>query len=121
MALSDREMLATILRNLVSNAIKYTRRGGILIGCRRLGEALRIEVHDTGIGIPVHRLDEVFTDFYQLDPKSEGLGLGLAIVRRTADMLGHRLSVRSIPSRGSCFALVLPRAVADQAVERRAS
>jgi signal transduction histidine kinase len=120
-ALSDREMLATILRNLVSNAIKYTRRGGILIGCRRQGEAVRIEVHDTGIGIPAHRLDEVFADFYQLDPKSEGLGLGLAIVRRTADMLGHRLSVRSIPSRGSCFALVLPRAGADQAAERRAS
>lgn len=119
-ALSDREMLATILRNLVSNAIKYTRRGGILIGCRRQGEALRIEVHDTGIGIPAHRLDEVFTDFYQLDPKSEGLGLGLAIVRRTADMLGHRLSVRSIPGRGSCFALVLPRAGADQPAERRA-
>jgi signal transduction histidine kinase len=120
-ALSDREMLATILRNLVSNAIKYTRRGGILIGCRRQGEAVRIEVHDTGIGIPAHRLDEVFADFYQLDPKSEGLGLGLAIVRRTADMLGHRLSVRSIPSRGSCFAVVLPRAGADQAAERRAS
>jgi signal transduction histidine kinase len=119
-ALSDREMLATILRNLVSNAIKYTRRGGILIGCRRQGEALRIEVHDTGIGIPAHRLDEVFADFYQLDPKSEGLGLGLAIVRRTAEMLGHRLSVRSIPGRGSCFALVLPRAGASQAAERRA-
>jgi signal transduction histidine kinase len=119
-ALSDREMLATILRNLVSNAIKYTKRGGILVGCRRQGEALRIEVHDTGIGIPAHRLDEVFADFYQLDPKSEGLGLGLAIVRRTADMLGHRLSVRSIPGRGSCFALILPRAGAGQAAERRA-
>lgn len=117
-ALSDREMLATILRNLVGNAVKYTRRGGILVGCRRDPDGIRIEVHDTGIGIPPERLEEVFGDFYQLDPKNEGLGLGLAIVRRTADMLGHRLAVRSSPGHGSCFSVVLPRAGA--AAARRA-
>jgi signal transduction histidine kinase len=109
-AMSDREMLTAILRNLVSNAIKYTRKGGILVGCRRDGAAFRIEVHDTGIGIPRDRLDDVFGDFYQLDPKSDGLGLGLSIVRRTAEMLGHRLGARSRPGRGSCFSVTLPRA-----------
>ncbi|HZB93212.1 MAG TPA: sensor histidine kinase [Stellaceae bacterium] len=117
-ALSDREMLATILRNLVGNAVKYTRRGGILVGCRRDPDGVRIEVHDTGIGIPPERLEEVFGEFYQLDPKNEGLGLGLAIVRRTADMLGHRLAVRSTPGRGSCFSVVLPRAGEAPAMRR---
>ncbi len=118
-ALSDPEMLATILRNLIGNAVKYTGRGGVLVGCRRHGEQLRIEVRDTGIGIPRDRLDDVFGDFWQLDPKSDGLGLGLSIVRRTAEMLGHRLVVRSVLGRGSCFGVVLARARGGD-LERRA-
>lgn len=109
---SDPRMLSTILHNLVSNAIKYTDRGGVLIGCRHRGNELWIEIYDTGIGIPSDRIDTIFGELHQLDPQREGLGLGLWIVRNTAKVLGHELSVRSTLGRGSRFRLVVPLATA---------
>lgn len=103
---TDREMLATILRNLVGNAIKYTDRGRILVGCRRRAEGCAIEVRDTGIGIPADRLPYIFDEFYRVDAgRGDGLGLGLSIVKRTADILGHGLTVHSKPGRGTRFRL----------------
>lgn len=106
---SDPVLLERILRNLVSNAIAHTHEGRVLIGCRRRGEAVRIEVWDTGPGIPAHEHERVFWEFHQLrNPerdRSKGLGLGLAIVRRTAALLGHALSLRSIEDRGTVFML----------------
>jgi signal transduction histidine kinase len=105
---SDPRMLSTILHNLIGNAIKYTDRGGVLIGCRRRGNALWIEIYDTGIGIPPDRIDAIFGELHQLDPQREGLGLGLWIARSTAEVLGHELSVRSTVGHGSRFRLVVP-------------
>jgi signal transduction histidine kinase len=105
---SDPRMLSTILHNLIGNAIKYTDRGGILIGCRRRGAELWIEVYDSGIGIPEDRIETIFGELHQLDPKREGLGLGLWIARSTAEVLGHELSVRSDVGRGSRFRVVVP-------------
>ena len=107
---SDPRMLSTILHNLVGNAVKYTDRGGVLIGCRCRGNKLWIEIYDTGIGIPGDRIDTIFGELHQLDPQREGLGLGLWIVRNTAEVLGHELSVRSTVGRGSRFRLVVPLA-----------
>jgi signal transduction histidine kinase len=101
-------MVATIRRNLVGNAIKYTRRGRVLVGCRWRQEGLAVAVCDTGPGIQEDKLPRIFDEFYQLDPKSSGLGLGLSIVKRTADMLGYRLEVRSSVGRGSTFGIVIP-------------
>jgi two-component system, sensor histidine kinase len=116
----DASIVETILMNFVSNAIRYTRRGGIVIGCRRRGGQARIEVWDTGIGIQPEDQARVFDEFYQVagvqrDP-DRGLGLGLAVVRGLADLLGARLELHSRPGRGSVFSLSLPRAVpvADQ-------
>ncbi len=109
---SDPRLLGQILRNLLSNALKYTRAGRVLVGCRRRGDALAIEVWDTGIGIPAEDLPAVFEEYRQLDnaarERAKGLGLGLAIVRRLADLLGHRLRVRSEPGRGSVFSIEVP-------------
>ncbi len=109
---SDPGLLREILRNLVANAIKYTRRGRVLIGCRRLGNLLRIEVWDTGIGIPECERERLFEDFYQVDNPGRdpyrGRGLGLAIVQRLCGLLGHPLEVRSTPGKGSCFAVCVP-------------
>lgn len=108
--LTDPAMLKTALGNLIGNAIKYTRpRGSVLVGVRRHGSYARIEVCDTGIGIAPEKLGEIFEAFHQLDPEdAEGLGLGLAIVRRTADMLEHPVSVRSELGGGSCFGIAVP-------------
>jgi signal transduction histidine kinase len=111
---SDPRMLATILHNLVGNAIKYTDRGGVLIGCRRRGDVLWIEIYDTGIGIPGDRIDAIFGELHQLDPQREGLGLGLWIARSTAEILGHELSVRSTVGRGSRFRLAVPLGTAGK-------
>ncbi len=104
---SDPVLLEQILRNLVSNALKYTRRGGVLLGCRRRGEVLRIEVHDTGIGIPADKRDTIFEEYSQLDnaarDRGKGLGLGLSIVRRLVDLVDHTVRVRSRPGGGSVF------------------
>lgn len=108
---SDAQLLARILRNLLSNALKYTDRGSILIGCRRRGGRLWLEVWDTGRGIPPAEQRQVFWEFYQAkaQPGSRrGLGLGLAIVDRLARLLKHPVHVRSWPGRGSVFAIELP-------------
>src|SRR5271163_1947130 len=109
---SDPRLLEQIVRNLLSNAVKYTNRGKILLGCRRRGDTLRIEVWDTGIGIPEEELKAIFGEFHQLDNParelSKGLGLGLAIVERLADLLGHTVDVRSRPGKGSVFAVEVP-------------
>ncbi|WP_448192317.1 response regulator [Azospirillum sp. sgz301742] len=116
---SDPTLLARMLRNLLSNALRYTPNGGrVLVACRRRGPALAIEVWDTGIGIAPEMQDAVFEDFVQVgNPERDrrhGLGLGLAIVRRTARLLGCELSLRSQPDRGSTFTVTLPRVVPVQ-------
>ena len=110
---SDPRLLKQMIRNLLSNAFKYSKRGKVLLGCRRREGTLSIELWDTGQGIPHDQLEAIFDEYYQLDnaarERSRGLGLGLAIVRRLANMLGHRVSVRSNPGKGSVFAIeVLP-------------
>ena len=109
---TDRRLLERLLRNLVSNALKYTLRGGVLLGCRKRGDVLRIEVWDTGVGIASERLDEIFEEFRRLEAPCRdgvvGLGLGLAIVARIAKLLEVRVEVRSRVGRGSTFAVELP-------------
>jgi two-component system, sensor histidine kinase len=121
---TDPILLGRMLRNLIVNALKYTLRGSILVGCRRSGGAIRIEVWDTGPGIPAERQTEIWEEFTQLHnperDQSKGLGLGLAIVARTAQLLGHRVGLRSWPGRGSVFFLELPVSV-HQADERLVS
>lgn len=109
---SDPVLLGRIVRNLVSNAIRYTDRGRVLLGARRSGDGVRVEVWDTGRGIPADRHAEVFQEFTRLAPRGDtgGLGLGLAIVKGLAETLGHAIDVRSEPGRGSCFRVTLPRA-----------
>ncbi len=106
---SDPRLLEQMIRNLLSNALKYTRRGKVLLGCRRHGGMLSIEVWDTGIGIRDEELHEIFEEFHQIDnaarERSRGLGLGLSIVQRLGDLLGHRIQVRSRVGKGSMFAV----------------
>jgi two-component system CheB/CheR fusion protein len=107
--LSDPRLLEQMVRNLLSNALKYTKRGRVLLGCRRHGDTLLIEVWDTGVGIPAAELSAIFDEYHQLDnparQRSRGLGLGLSIVRRLADLLQHRIVVRSRIGRGSFFGI----------------
>ena len=111
--ISDPLLLDRILRNLVSNAVRYTARGKILVGCRRSGGRLRLEVWDTGRGIPPDKLRAIFEEFYRIDDgPTQGLGLGLSIVERMTRLLGHRLDVRSWPGGGSMFSVELPVAAA---------
>jgi chaperonin GroEL len=116
---SDPRLLAQIIRNLLSNAVKYTNKGKILLGCRRRGDKLRIEVRDTGPGIPELELQAIFEEFHQLDnparERSKGLGLGLAIVQRLADLLGHKIDVRSRLGVGSVFTIEVPLGRAEVA------
>lgn len=109
---SDPALLERVVRNFMNNAIKYTRSGKILLGCRRVGADLRIEVHDTGIGIAEDQHKEIFNEFFQLDnpehDRQKGLGLGLSIVEGLARLLGHPLTLRSQPERGSMFAVTVP-------------
>lgn len=107
---SDQAYLRRILQNLISNAIRYTDRGGVLVGVRRAGDGVRVEVWDTGRGVPDHQHEEIFKEFQRLGAAGnagEGMGLGLAIVERAATLLGHDLELRSRVGRGSCFALTL--------------
>jgi two-component system, OmpR family, phosphate regulon sensor histidine kinase PhoR len=110
--MSNSLILNGILRNLVSNAIKYTQPNGrILIGCRRLGQNVRIDVCDTGIGIADERLFKIFEAFTRLDStRRDGLGVGLFIARRGIGVLGHRVNVKSAASRGSRFSIIAARA-----------
>jgi PAS domain S-box-containing protein len=105
------DVLAAMLRNLLSNAIRYTDRGSILLGCRRSGDKIRIEVWDSGIGISQSQLSLIFQEYYQSADGAErgGLGLGLAIVRRIGEVLEHRIDVRSTPGKGTVFWIEVPR------------
>ncbi|MCC6658705.1 MAG: hybrid sensor histidine kinase/response regulator [Rhodocyclaceae bacterium] len=109
---SDPQLLRQILQNLVANAVRYTERGGVLVGCRRRGAMLSIEVWDTGPGIAKDALDSIFVEFVRLGRQGyegeRGLGIGLAIAREAAQVLDHALSARSRPGRGSCFAVSVP-------------
>lgn len=110
---SDRRMLRRIVQNLVSNAVKYTPSGRVLVGCRRCGNQVRIDVYDTGVGIPVAYRREIFAEFRRLDHGARiarGLGLGLSIVERCARVLGHKVEVDSEEGHGSRFSIGLPRA-----------
>lgn len=111
---SNPVLLGCILRNLLTNAVRYTPPGGrILIGCRRKGREIRIDVCDTGIGIPEDQLLRIFESFTRLAPeRSNGLGIGPAIVRRAVEMLGHRIEVRSAVGKGSVFSIYAPAAAA---------
>lgn len=109
---SDPVLLQRMLRNLLENAIRYTESGGVLLSCRRRGGQLRVEIWDTGVGIPAEDHETVFEEFHQLgNPernRANGLGLGLSVVRRIALLLGHDIGMRSVPGRGSRFWIDLP-------------
>ncbi len=114
---SDVSLLSRIIRNLLSNAVSYTDRGGVVLGCRRSGASVRIEIWDTGRGVPPDRHEEIFREFSQLEnperDRRKGLGLGLAIVQRLARLLGHTIELRSEVGRGSVFSITLPRGSAQ--------
>ena len=107
---TDGDLIEHLVRNLVSNAIEYTKRGSILVGCRRRSASIDIEVHDSGIGIMRDDLEKIFHEFHRVDPATgEGLGLGLSIAKQIADVLGHTLTVQSEPGEGTCFRIGVPR------------
>jgi CheY-like chemotaxis protein len=111
---TDPVLIERVLRNLVSNAARYTDDGRIVIGCRRRGAAIAVQVIDTGRGIPLDEQKRVFQEYYQLgNPQrdsTKGLGLGLAIVSRLTSLLDCRLTLHSVPGRGSCFEVTIPLA-----------
>lgn len=110
---SDPVRLGQVVANLVSNAVRHTERGGVLVGVRRRGDAVVVEVVDTGPGIPAEHRDAIFEEFVQLGAgtrdRREGLGLGLAIVRRLCERLGHACTVASTPGRGSRSSVTIAR------------
>jgi two-component system CheB/CheR fusion protein len=110
---TDATLLERILRNLLENALRFTAKGGVLIGLRQRGDKVRIDVIDTGIGIPADKQSEIFEEFRQLDNPARdanlGLGLGLAIVKRLAHLIGAEAQVSSRPGRGARFSLLLPQ------------
>jgi signal transduction histidine kinase len=116
---SDPTMLSRILQNVIANAIRYTDRGTVLLGCRRRGDAVSIEVYDTGAGMTPEALDHVFEEFYQVaNPQRDrrlGLGLGLAIVRRLCAVLGHEMDLSSREGHGTVFRIRVPRTPAPAA------
>jgi two-component system, sensor histidine kinase len=129
---SDPLLLGRILRNLISNAIRYTERGRVLIGCRRRGATVSVEVWDTGIGIPKDQFSEIFREFHRSHDKThraiEGFGIGLAVVDRLTALLGYRIEVSSTPGKGTVFRIEgLPwrehlqtdRSMAPREMERR--
>lgn len=111
---SDPEHLRRIVQNLVSNAVRYCRTGKVLVGCRRRGGTLRIEVHDTGPGIAPDKVPEIFREFHRLesgrDGSDQGMGLGLTIVDRACRLLGHKIGIASEVGRGSLFSVTVPLA-----------
>jgi two-component system, sensor histidine kinase len=113
---TDPVLIERILRNLVSNAVRHTDAGRVVVGCRRRGDKIRVEVWDTGPGIPDSDRDRIFQEYFQLrNPerdRTKGLGLGLAIVRRLANLLQCPISLRAELGRGSCFAIEMPKATA---------
>jgi len=109
---TDAILLERMLINLVSNALRCTVSGGVLIGCRRRDNRLLIEVHDTGCGIPADQQQAIFTDYHRIGPAdATGLGIGLAIVRRLAEETGCTVTLNSRPGKGTCFRLSVPLAV----------
>ena len=121
---SDAVLVERILRNLISNALRYTQRGGVLVGCRRRGGMLSVEVHDTGVGIAPEQRESIFEEFYQIgNPERssrKGLGLGLSIVRRLAPLINSAVTLDSRPGKGSVFRCAVPLAprTADQPAEK---
>lgn len=116
---SDRSMLRRVLQNFISNAISYTNEGGVLIGARRRGQSIRLDIVDTGIGIPEHQYGEIFEEFHRgippqhhHDALSGGLGLGLAIVSRMLNTLKHPMTFKSQPGSGTWFQITVPGTVA---------
>jgi CheY-like chemotaxis protein len=108
---SDPHLLGEIIQNFVSNAIRYTEKGTVTLGCFEADDILRVDVQDTGIGIDPQHREEIFREFHQIKASGsnkEGFGLGLAIVRRLADLLGHEILVDSTPGVGSRFSVCLP-------------
>jgi signal transduction histidine kinase len=103
-------LLSTLLGNLLGNAVKYTEKGSVLVGCRRRGDHVVVDIIDSGLGMDERQTGDMFGAFHQVDPRSEGLGLGLWIVRSTAESLGHQVRVESTPGRGSRFSVEMPRA-----------
>ena len=115
---SDPNLLAEIIQNLISNAIRYTDKGGVRLSCDTGGGQCRLRVTDTGIGIEADQLDEIFREFHQCKQPgtpNQGFGLGLAIVRRLGNLLEHRITVTSDPGRGSEFSVVVPTVVEAEA------
>ena len=122
---TDPVLLERILMNLISNGIRYTVEGGVVVGCRRAKGGLRIEVWDSGKGIPAHRQKEIFQEFVQLNnperDRNKGLGLGLAIVERMARLLGTETEIKSIEDKGSVFSIKVSRGNAKRVIEKSAS
>jgi Na+/proline symporter/signal transduction histidine kinase/CheY-like chemotaxis protein len=119
---SDRQMLTRVVQNLVSNAIKYTNSGRVLVGCRREGERIRIEIHDTGIGISEAEQQMIFKEFHRLNTETQnvrGLGLGLSIVERSCRILDHPVRVRSETGVGSVFSVSVPVSTAPASEDAR--
>ena len=127
MVMSDPALLHRILSNLLGNSVRYTHKGGVLLGCRRTGDGqhVRVEIWDTGIGIAAAHHKDIFRDFYQVgNPHhghEKGLGLGLAIVERSARLLGHPLRMWSEPGVGTRFSIEIPLAPDDAMGDRRSS
>lgn len=117
---ADPVLLEQMVRNLVSNAVRYTERGGVLVSARRRGDGVLLQVWDTGCGVPDDKQASIFEEFVQLDnparERHRGLGLGLSLVRRASQLMAVPLSLRSVPGKGSCFSLMLPRVGAAQRV-----
>lgn len=121
---SDKALLRSVVQNFLSNAIRYTDAGRILVGCRRAGAHLRIIVCDTGLGIPEAERERIFQEFHQVKNDAaherEGVGLGLAIVQRIARRLGHEVRLRSVAGRGSAFEILVPLTAGVKVVEGQA-
>lgn len=115
--ISDKKLLRRILQNLISNAIRYTSAGRVLVAVKRSANKLKIRVIDTGLGIAADQQQEIFEEFHQLSEQTgqQGLGLGLTIVERISTLLNHPVSLQSTPAKGTCFEVLVPRGQLDNA------
>ena len=122
---SDPVLLERVLRNLIENALRYTETGGIVVGCRHRAGAVRLQVVDSGAGIPGDQQEAIFQEFFQLGnaegDREKGLGLGLSIVRRICSILGHEVGLASAVGRGSCFWVELPTVAAQRPLPEAAA